>query len=97
MKPCNNCDKKPDCRVICKAFSDWLDDDSPQGPILENKPIKLNLWCGRKGHTKPPTKPAALTVVPNKAAGGAVKINKPTLVRDKNGKFKKGVKNGKKR
>jgi hypothetical protein len=50
MKPCNNCDKKPDCRIICKAFAKWLDDDSPQGQILENKPIKLNLWCGRKGH-----------------------------------------------
>jgi hypothetical protein len=54
MKPCNNCDKKPDCRIICKAFAKWLDDDSPQGPILENKPIKLNVWCGRKGKDKFP-------------------------------------------
>lgn len=67
MKPCNNCDKKADCRIICKAFAKWLDDDSPQGPILENKPIKLNIWCGRKGHTKSPTKTAAPAVAKKKA------------------------------
>jgi hypothetical protein len=75
MKPCNNCDKKADCRVICKAFSKWLDDDSPQGPILENKPIKLNIWCGRKGHYKHTHNPNALTVVAKKATGKGSKRN----------------------
>jgi hypothetical protein len=74
MKPCNNCDKKPDCRVICKEFSKWLDDDSPDGPILENRPIKLNLWCGRNGHYKSTPKSVAPAVDKNKATGkGSIK------------------------
>lgn len=40
MKPCVSC-KKYKYGCYCRAFSDWLFDDSPPVPILDKK-LKLN-------------------------------------------------------
>lgn len=45
MKPCLQCPKRKDCRIICKKYADWIDDDTYE-PILDPdeipKPPKFN-------------------------------------------------------
>ena len=75
IKPCNDCDKKPDCRIICKDFSKWLDNDQPDGPILTPAKVTNFAWTRKprpRGITICP-KRAALAGKPNKATERTIK------------------------